>query len=272
MVGSQASAVRFRLPWGTRGIGWTQLRQPQQSDPYTILGVSRGAQRGEIKEAYRRAALKTHPDTRHGDAVEFQRVQDAYARLMEPAAQLVDRLQQHDGHRRPSAAPAQAAYKPFRTVNEHQADEIFQRAFGKNVEEVLKEEMARSGVLHGVHSNAIREAMFVQLLSKARLANANSTSRSSNSSSSSTADSRSSANEGGGTSSGSSKSYPPQGEADVGGNARDTQHQNNVPLDGTRRQHFVDEHGRRAVRVWKKVQASDGTWSESVTTKLTYRL
>ena len=37
-------------------------------DYYDILGVSKGVQAGELKKAYRRLAMKCHPDRNPGDA------------------------------------------------------------------------------------------------------------------------------------------------------------------------------------------------------------
>lgn len=52
-------------------------------DYYQTLGVQRNASDDEIKRAYRRAAMKHHPD-RGGDQVEFQKIQEAYATLGDP--------------------------------------------------------------------------------------------------------------------------------------------------------------------------------------------
>jgi curved DNA-binding protein len=55
-------------------------------DPYSILGVNRGATDKEIKQAYRRAASKHHPD-KGGDEAEFKRVQEAYEAITNPQPQ-----------------------------------------------------------------------------------------------------------------------------------------------------------------------------------------
>ncbi len=45
----------------------------QQRDPYEILGVPRGASPEQIRQAYRRAVLKYHPDNCPGDPAEAVR-------------------------------------------------------------------------------------------------------------------------------------------------------------------------------------------------------
>ncbi|NVM56619.1 MAG: DnaJ domain-containing protein [Desulfobacterales bacterium] len=55
-----------------------------QTDYYKILGVGRNASEGEIKKAYRRLAMKYHPDRTKGDksAEElFKKISEAYAVL-----------------------------------------------------------------------------------------------------------------------------------------------------------------------------------------------
>ncbi len=56
-------------------------------DPYTVLGVSRGASADEIKQAFRRLAKEHHPDRNSGDETakeRFQELNAAYQILNDP--------------------------------------------------------------------------------------------------------------------------------------------------------------------------------------------
>ena len=55
-------------------------------DYYSVLGVDRNADEQKIKRAYRKLAMKHHPD-RGGDPAEFAKVQEAYDMLTNPQAQ-----------------------------------------------------------------------------------------------------------------------------------------------------------------------------------------
>src|SRR5690606_35935710 len=69
-------------------------------DPYEVLGVSRDADADTIKTAYRRQAMKYHPDRNPGDAAaeeKFKQLSEAYAGLRDPQArQNFDRFGRSD--------------------------------------------------------------------------------------------------------------------------------------------------------------------------------
>jgi len=50
--------------------------------PYTTLGVHYGASPDDVRAAFRRAALRTHPDKAGGSAEAFKAVQEAYEALL----------------------------------------------------------------------------------------------------------------------------------------------------------------------------------------------
>lgn len=53
------------------------------ADPYKVLDVPRTASSEEIRKAYKRKALKTHPD-KGGTAAAFQEVKEAFETLADP--------------------------------------------------------------------------------------------------------------------------------------------------------------------------------------------
>ena len=47
-------------------------------DYYEVLGVNKNASDDEIKKAFRKAAVKYHPDKEGGDEAKFKEVNEAY--------------------------------------------------------------------------------------------------------------------------------------------------------------------------------------------------
>src|SRR5690606_37282042 len=89
-----------------RNLGVRVHRMPTQRDYYEILSVERNADGEEIKRAYRRLAMKYHPDRNPGDPeaeAKFKEAAEAYEVLSDPA-----RRQRYDqfGHEGLRSGPA----------------------------------------------------------------------------------------------------------------------------------------------------------------------
>jgi DnaJ-class molecular chaperone len=52
-------------------------------DPYQVLGLNKGASEEEVKKAYRKQAMKHHPD-KGGDPEKFKEIQSAYEKITNP--------------------------------------------------------------------------------------------------------------------------------------------------------------------------------------------
>jgi len=71
-----------------------------KKDYYEILGISREATQEEIKRAYRRLALKYHPDRNQGDKEaeeKFKEIVEAYSVLSDPEKRKIYDLYGHEG-------------------------------------------------------------------------------------------------------------------------------------------------------------------------------
>jgi len=53
-------------------------RRMGQAEPHVVLGVGRGASEAEVKRAFRRRAMETHPDVGGGSLEAYHRVREAY--------------------------------------------------------------------------------------------------------------------------------------------------------------------------------------------------
>lgn len=65
-----------------------------RENAYHVLGVQEGASQQKIKDAYRRLAMKHHPD-RGGNAEEFKRIQNAYDYLQQVGDHVPLRTREH---------------------------------------------------------------------------------------------------------------------------------------------------------------------------------
>lgn len=79
-------------------------------DYYEVLGVARGADQAAIKQAFKKAALKHHPDREGGDETKFKEINEAYEVLSDDK-----KKSSYDqfGHAAGAANPGGGAQNPF---------------------------------------------------------------------------------------------------------------------------------------------------------------
>jgi DnaJ-class molecular chaperone len=88
-------------------------------DYYSILDIPKTASHDEIKKAYRKLAMKHHPDRNGGDDTQFKKIQEAYNVLIDP-----NKKQQYDN---PFSNQQQFGFN----MGNEDFDNIFSQFFGK---------------------------------------------------------------------------------------------------------------------------------------------
>src|ERR1051325_12223552 len=100
-------------------------------DYYEILGVGKDASEDEIKKAYRKLAIKFHPDKNPGDRTaeeKFKELGEAYEALSDPQKRAAYNKYGHeafDARRRPGAGRGGPFHDPF---------DVFREVFGNRGE------------------------------------------------------------------------------------------------------------------------------------------
>ena len=99
-------------------------------DYYEVIGVSKGASFDEIKKAYRKLAIKYHPDRNPDDPSaenKFKEIAEAYSVLGDD-----QKRAEYDayGHHGPSASRPPEDWDPFAGFRSHFGGDIFEEFFG----------------------------------------------------------------------------------------------------------------------------------------------
>eukprot|EP00930_Biecheleria_cincta_P078708 TRINITY_DN66284_c0_g1_i1.p1 TRINITY_DN66284_c0_g1~~TRINITY_DN66284_c0_g1_i1.p1 ORF type:complete len:333 (-),score=85.10 TRINITY_DN66284_c0_g1_i1:195-1193(-) len=118
---------------GSRGFS------SQREDPYQVLGVDRSVGPEDLKKAYRKLALKWHPDRNQDNKTEaekqFKRINEAYSLLSDAGRRAM--------YDRGGFAATEGGFGgrgPQRPMTEEEAQEIFRSMFGdKPVSQIVKE-------------------------------------------------------------------------------------------------------------------------------------
>ncbi|MHA2494232.1 MAG: DnaJ C-terminal domain-containing protein [Candidatus Hodarchaeales archaeon] len=113
----------------------------KRRDYYEVLGVQRGAKSDEIKKAYRKAALKWHPDRfkteneKKGAEERFKEIGEAYAVLSDPQKkQMYDQFGHAAFDPRAGAGPGGVRFTGFDFGD---ASKIFEEFFGGNFSSIF---------------------------------------------------------------------------------------------------------------------------------------
>ena len=86
------------------------------TDYYTLLGVDKNADEAELKKAYRKQAMKYHPDRNPGDdeaAKKFQEINEAYETLSDPQKRAAYDRMGHEGFKQGAQQGGFGGEHPF---------------------------------------------------------------------------------------------------------------------------------------------------------------
>lgn len=150
------------------GLGFRSFASASETDPYKILGVDRNASQEDIKKAYKKQAMKWHPDRQAPEKREeaqkrFSQVANAYETLTD-----AKKRQDYDMGGFPShGGPGGPTGYPAGGCNQAAAEDLFRQVFGSGG---FQELFSQLNLLHqGMAPGGLRPGTRVKVDSDRRL-------------------------------------------------------------------------------------------------------